>query len=224
MKAVHDIVFIIHARLTEEKIPGKVLKPFAGSTLFEILIRKLLKSDLIPTENIYASVYDYKLVEVSRKYHLNVFSRSVGSCSEDHDVKTVFNWSEDLDFPYYVRVNPCAPFLSLATIEDFISVFCKSDYRGMFGVVGHSNYVWNNNFQLLNPWPETECLVANRASTFYEAAHCLYAGHVDDLRRGIDMGSFRSRDDPHLYSISERESFYIREPWQFSMAEKDFQE
>ena len=41
MKDIKDIVFITNARLDSQRIPHKMIKPFSGSTLTEILIEKI---------------------------------------------------------------------------------------------------------------------------------------------------------------------------------------
>ena len=57
-KDIRDICFIIQSRLDSKRLPGKMLKPFAGSNLFEITINKLLNCSFIPNENIYLSFLD----------------------------------------------------------------------------------------------------------------------------------------------------------------------
>ena len=47
MKNIDDIAFVVQARLNSERVPNKMLKPFAGSNLFGIVLDKLLTSDVI---------------------------------------------------------------------------------------------------------------------------------------------------------------------------------
>ena len=47
MKNINDICVIIQARLSSERVPGKMLKPFAGTTLMDILFKKLEQSKII---------------------------------------------------------------------------------------------------------------------------------------------------------------------------------
>ncbi len=41
MKDINDIFVIVQARLSSERVPGKMLKPFAGTTLMDIIFKKL---------------------------------------------------------------------------------------------------------------------------------------------------------------------------------------
>ena len=68
MKNVDDIAFIVQARLNSERVPYKMLKPFAGTNLFGLVLDKLLTSEEIPSENIRASVYEAEL------FHENLFA------------------------------------------------------------------------------------------------------------------------------------------------------
>ena len=53
----------------------------------------------------------------------------------------------------------------------------------------------------------------------YEAAHCLYAGRLDNIGDGIWMGDFNKVGDIELYPISERECFDVDYEWQFNIFE-----
>ena len=55
--------------------------------------------------------------------------------------------------------------------------------------------------------------------TCYEAAHSLYAGTIEDIKKGIYMGSFKKQGDPNFFVMDEIECFDIDWPWQFEVAE-----
>ena len=41
MKDINDICILVQARLGSTRVPGKMLRPFAGTTLVDILFEKL---------------------------------------------------------------------------------------------------------------------------------------------------------------------------------------
>ena len=47
MKSVNDIAVIVQARTNSQRIPNKMLRPFANTNLFELVLSKLLKSKVI---------------------------------------------------------------------------------------------------------------------------------------------------------------------------------
>ena len=48
MKDIKDICVVVQARLGSERVPAKMLKDFAGTTLMDIMCQKILNSKSIP--------------------------------------------------------------------------------------------------------------------------------------------------------------------------------
>ena len=47
MKKLDDVCVLVQARLGSQRVPGKMLRPFAGTTLIDILFKKLKSSTII---------------------------------------------------------------------------------------------------------------------------------------------------------------------------------
>ena len=73
MKKISDIAFIIQARLDSKRIPEKMIRPFAGTNLFEIAIQKLVDSKLIPNSKIFTALFDPELQSIAENYPINIF-------------------------------------------------------------------------------------------------------------------------------------------------------
>ena len=58
MKDIKDVLVVVQARLNSERVPQKMIRPFNDTSLFEIAIKKILASKLIPKDNFYVSVYE----------------------------------------------------------------------------------------------------------------------------------------------------------------------
>lgn len=219
-KYIDDIVVVIQARLGSQRIPAKMLKPFAGTTLMDIAIEKILNSKVIPNDNFYVSVYEPELVQVCEKWGANVFYRSEKSAfSEGTPMTEMYEWWDKMpSFKYCVLVNACAPFLNIETIDNFVLDYANSDSDGMFGVIEKKNYFWNENKKFLTPLTEA-VMNTKTAQKTYEAAHCLYAGKMDKIGKGIWMGNFNKPGDIELFPMQERECFDIDYDWQFQLAE-----
>ena len=41
MKNINDILFIVQARVNSERAPQKMIRPFAGTNLFDIALKKI---------------------------------------------------------------------------------------------------------------------------------------------------------------------------------------
>ena len=223
MKDIKDIVFIIQARTQSTRVPNKMLKPFAGSNLFEIAVEKILSSKLIPKENILLSIMDDELIEIAKKHDINYFIRSEESTQEPVTLPKVFEWHDKIPFKYYVNVNGCNPLLKVETLESFVQQFMESSSRGQFGVFEKKTFLFSNEGQMLNKFYGEDKYLATLETKFvetcYEAAHSLYAGTVEDISKEIYMGSFKEPNDPEFFVMDEIECFDIDWPWQFELAE-----
>ena len=129
MKDLKDICFIIQARTNSSRLPGKMIKPFAESSLIEISIDKI-KNSIFPNENFYLSVNDEELIDIANKHNVNVFLRDKQSTRNDDVIPftlpEVFDWWDKLDYKYYILMNACNPLVKIDTINQFINEFINS--------------------------------------------------------------------------------------------------
>jgi CMP-N-acetylneuraminic acid synthetase len=224
MKSINDIVFIIQARTQSTRVPNKMLKPFADSSLFEIAVNKILQSDLIPKENFYLSIMDQELIDIAEKYNINYFIRSEESTQEPITLQKVFEWHDKLPFKYFVIINACNPLLKIETIDNFVKRFLEVDSNGLFGVFEKKTFLFNKEGAMLNRFFGEDKYLATLETKFvetcYEAAHSLYAGSTEDVSNGIYMGTFKAPGNPNFFVMDEIECFDIDWPWQFEVAEK----
>ena len=76
MKKIDDICVLVQARLGSQRIPGKMLRSFCGTTLVDILFEKLKKLKNFPLTNVRFSAYEEELKEVANKHGIEVYHRS----------------------------------------------------------------------------------------------------------------------------------------------------
>lgn len=223
MKDIKDIAFIIQARTQSTRVPNKMLRPFADSSLFEIAVRKILNSSIIPKENFYLSVMDDELIQIAKKYDVNTFIRSEESTQEPVTLQKALEWYNKLPFKYFVIVNACNPLLKVETIDSFVKQFIEGKSNGLFGVFEKKTFLFNSDGQMLNRFYGEDKYLATLETKFvetcYEAAHSLYAGSMEDIANGVYMGSFKTPGDPEFFVMDEIECFDIDWPWQFEVAQ-----
>lgn len=224
MKNIQDTVFIIQARTQSTRVPNKMLRPFAHSSLFEIAIEKILQSSIIPKDNFYLSIMDDELIDIAKKHNVNYFIRSEESTQEPVTLQKVFEWHCKLPFKHFVIINACNPLLKVETIDNFVKRFLEVDSNGLFGVFEKKTFLFNNEGKMLNRFFGEDKYLATLETKFvetcYEAAHSLYAGSTEDISNGVYMGTFKSPGDPNFFIMDEIECFDIDWPWQFEVAEK----
>jgi CMP-N-acetylneuraminic acid synthetase len=216
MKKIEDICFIVQARLDSKRMPKKMAKEFCGKTLLDITIEKLVDSKVIPNSNVYISLYDEELKQISSRYDVNIFNRSKNSVSESKEPRVVSEWCWMLPHKYFVTINACAPLLKIETIERFVTDYLHSESENMFAVFQKKNLIWDGDKNLIVKYPGS--LDTKLIDIVYEAAHCLYAGSKEQMSNNIYLGNF-TKNNPELWVMDELESFDIDYQWQFDVAE-----
>lgn len=220
MKKISQIAFLVQARLSSQRCPKKMIRPFGGTTLLDINIQKLVESEFIPNENIYVSVHEKELKDIASKYPVNIFERSEQSAnSEGTPMTEIYEWWDKLPHEHVVLTNACAPMLKTETIENFAKAFANSDSDGMFGVMAKKNYFWDDKGKFLTPF-EGAVMNTKFAKPIFEAAHVLYASKLSDIGKGIWMGDFSIPGQIELFEVEEQECFDIDYEWEFEIYEK----
>jgi CMP-N-acetylneuraminic acid synthetase len=221
MKNIKDVAIIVQARLSSERVPRKMVKPFAGTTLIDIFLEKVKKSKKIPLDNFFLSAHEDELVSIGNKHGVQIFHRSEKSAnSEGTPLGEMYEWWDKIPFKYAILINACAPMLEIKTIDNFIREYINSDSDGMFGVIAKKNYFWDNKGKMITPWPEGQaCMNTKMVGKTYEAAHCLYAGRLDKIGEGIWMGDFKKSGNIDLFKMREEEVLDIDYMWEFEAYE-----
>ena len=225
MKNIKDIAFIVQSRLNSERVLRKMLRPFAGTTLFKLVLDKLIESEVIPNSNIYASVHEEELRDIASKKDVRIYHRSYESANNDSDIRTIYEWHKYLPHKYVVLISGCNPLLKVETIDNFVKQFVFQKEENLFGVVKKHTYYWNMEGALITPWPAGQTVMNTKAvEPTYEAAHCLYASRRDLIAEQMFMGVFEEPGGIKLFDVPELEAFDIDMPWQFKVAEKLYYE
>ena len=196
-----------------------MVKPFAGTNLMQIAIDNMKNIKSLPLDNFYLSIYEPELLEIANDNKVNYFKRSEKSAnSEGTPLSEIYEWWDQLPYEYVVLVNACAPLLTSETIDSFVESYLQSDSDGMFGVIEKKNYIWDKDGEFLTPLKEG-IMNTKTADPIYEAAHCLYAGKMSNIGKGIWMGDFSKKGDIELAPMPEEECFDIDYQWQFDLGE-----
>ena len=223
-KRMEDICIVVQARLNSTRLPGKMLRPFADSTLIDILLEKLKKSAIIPRKNIYFAVGDEELKETGIKHGITIFERSEQSLlSEGHKIDEIFEWHDSLPHKYIIMISACTPLLKIETIDSFVQSFLDCNAQNLLGVFEKKTYFWNTNKEVATDWKNYGFMNTKLVDPVYEAAHCLYASRMDIIGEGYWM----SKDYPphlELFIVDEIEAFDIDHEWQFKVGEKLYEE
>ena len=214
-----EISIVVQSRLNSQRIPGKMLKPFVGTTLVDILLEKLTNLTSIDYSKVYFCAHEQELLKIASKYPVNTIKRSKASANEEKNIKILYEWVKEIPTEYIVMVSACNPLLKINTIDQFIYQYQNSDKEGAISVYESKNYFWSSENKMLNKWPEG---FTSMNTKFVEptkiAAHCMYGSRVDLIKKG-NWVTDKLPYEPELISMPEIEAFDIDEPWQFNVAE-----
>lgn len=220
MKNKNDICIVVQARLNSERVPQKMIRPFGDSNLFDIAIKKLLKSKVLPKKNIYVSVYEDTLKDIAKHHGVNIYERSKESANNDNSLQKIYEWHDKLPFKYVVKLNACSPLLKTETIDKFLKTFLNQEEENLFGVIEQKDYFWDSKGKLITPWPSDQTLMNTKAvEPTYKGAHVLYASRMDLISENKFMGDFQKEGGIKLFPMNELECFDIDYEWQFKVGE-----
>ena len=212
---------VVQSRMGSQRIPGKMLRDFAGTTLVDILLTKLTNLSTVSNSDIYFCVGDEELIEAGKRYPVNIVQRSEESLREEKDIKVLFDWHTQIPTEHLVMISACNPFLSTDTIDKFIKEYSESDDdQGAISVYEERGYFWNPEGEMMNKWPDG---FTSMNTKFVEptrvAAHCMYGSRVDLISKG-DWVTNKIPYQAQLITMPQFEAFDIDEEWQFTVAEK----
>lgn len=220
-----EIAIIVQARLASQRVPQKMIRPFAGTTLLDILFTKLAQLKSLPIEQVYISAYDKPIKAIAYNHGLEVFDRSEASALEEKSLPLIFEWHDKLpeQYKYVVMISACNPLLTAETIDGFIESFIASGDPGGFAVIPKKTYYWNAKGEAITDWKGSPTMNTKYADLIYEAAHCLYASRLDFIAKGYWMAE-SVPPQLTLYPMKELEAFDIDHEWQFTVGEKLYEE
>jgi CMP-N-acetylneuraminic acid synthetase len=195
-----------------------MLRPFAGKTLIDICLDKLASIADYP---VYFGAHEEVLLEKGRQRpNLNVVRRSLTSAESHSEARLVFEMLECIPQPYVCWVNPCHPFLAMATVQAAMRRFVAADCRAMTSVVLRKGWFYDGQFQALtNRAVQADTSLSDG---LFEVAH---AFHIYERERMLSDGRpwDNGPSDPTLHEIPEGEAWDIDTEEQFLMVEALFE-
>jgi CMP-N-acetylneuraminic acid synthetase len=225
MKDLKDICFIIQARTNSSRLPGKMIKPFAESSLIEISIDKI-KNSIFPNENFYLSVNDEELIDIANKHNVNVFLRDKQSTRNDDVIPftlpEVFDWWDKLDYRYYILMNACNPLVKIDTINQFINEFINSKDNGLFSVIEHKRFFYKKDGSTFQEFYGSDEAKVTFNTKYIEPIYSggpLRAGTMEDIGNHIYMGNFQQQNNPPFFIYPSDEYADIDYGWEFQSVE-----
>ena len=215
------IGIVVNGRLQSTRCPQKLIRNFAGTTLFEIAMKKLAK--LSANFNVYAGVAEKELIDIVDRYpEVKKLERSLEAVRPGYGahekVYEHYGWIEE---DLIMWLNPCHPLLSPDTIVNSIKIVENSAHPSYTSVVKTSDWIFNNEgLPLTNRSAET--LSTAHSTINYKVAHAFHFIRKKYFLKTSQVWTL-TKNDPNLIEIPEEENFDVNTETEFFIAEKAYE-
>lgn len=214
MRRPEEIAVFLNVRLRSRRCPGKMLRPFAGSTLLDICLGKVSE---LAWPKAYFGAHEEELLARAKDYPgLTVYRRSRASAEEDSDPRAIFEILEVIEEPYVMWVNPCVPLLTVETMRAGLRRFMAIDRPALTSVKRVVGWFYAADGRPLNRMAGN--VDTTRSEPVLQVAH---AFHIYDRARMLRTGRpwTNGPGDPDLFAIPEEEAHDIDTEEEFETVE-----
>ena len=214
---MRPISAVINARLSSTRVPKKLMRPFAGTTLIEIALEKL--NNLSFFENRYLAVADPELIELGQRYaNVDVLLRKPESIRAGvNDPSVSFAHYLDIPTEYIFIVNPCQPLLTEAAIRKAYDYFQNTDFDSYTAVVPSRDWIFDDAGGCLTR-KDPRNYSTNTGQVFMKASHSFHIVGKSFFKVNGYHWTFLA-DDPHLIEVDENEIIDVDSENDFKLAE-----
>ncbi len=222
---MNNIAVVLPVRKNSERVTEKMLRPFAGRSLFHICLEKLawLKEQ---GKSVFVAAYDEEFKRAARDMGVSVIDRSEASANSEDDPEA-YEFLNDINHEWICLVSACVPMLDKGTMLEFMEFFeyLTSSGRPGSGVVAVTDlrrYIWDQREDLsmvnLNPGDGN----SKRMHCLFPCANALYG-----FSRKTYLGEpykYWPGQQPIPHIIDDVEAFDIDTKKQFGAAEAIYRE
>ena len=157
-------------RTGSQRCPNKMLRPFAETTLTDIVLDKL-KACGAPS---FFAGLEPVFKQKCEAHGVSFIQREAKSASIDGPITEILSFLRSVEFTHLLLVSGCLPFLRVETIRQFLSACKESKCKPAFAVRCRQNYFMGIDRKPLNFNPSAHTINTKTVQPVYEFAHALY--------------------------------------------------
>ena len=207
-----DVGVFCTARTSSTRCKKKMIRPFANTTLTDILLSKLAKIG----DNVFFSGYEPLFKEKCDFHGVPFVQRTEKSALSEGPLLEVFDFLAEQPYEYFLFFNGCLPFLKTETISNFLDI-CIEDDKPKFAVLKRNNYFTDVNGNPYNFSKDLKIMDTKAVEPVHEFAHALYFYKKSYF---LEYGRYWNWSDVRYVEIEDGiEAFDIDTEEQFQMAE-----
>lgn len=208
---------VINARLGSTRLPQKLIRPFAGSSLIEVALEKLNQMDFF--ENRYLAVAEEPLKKLAPAYpNVTLLERNPESVKPGYgDHKVIYEHYGRIPSDYIFWLNPCHPLLSIETVKKAVEAFHQADHNSYTAVVQTTEWLFNEAGEPVTNTAHNMLSTAH-SNKFFKVTHGFHIFNKAYFLKTYQVWTM-TKDDPHLIEIPDAEDFDADTPVMFETAE-----
>jgi CMP-N-acetylneuraminic acid synthetase len=159
-----------YGRTRSARCPNKMLRPFGGTTLTDIVLEKLARLSR-PT---FFAGYEPAFRERAGRHGVRFVQRDERSATIDEPIVDILSFLRPEPFARLLYVNASLPFLEADAIEAFLADCLAHDSQPAFGVMRKSNHLITLDRRPLNFDIQARTINTKTVQPVLEFAHALY--------------------------------------------------
>ena len=206
-----SVLLLGTARERSTRLPRKMTRPFADTTLFDIYMSKLEKLRSIGLfDEIAVALWegDTILCNQARAYDVPIVGRSKESVTGLRARKDELHFLDSFTSDYVLWLNGCLPFLSIDTVVDAVRVFDGNpQIKSMTPVVREHNWFWWKRGEPINN-TDPMCVSTQGCPPVMRSVHAFHIFNRQVMLEHSCYWEFSSVGlDPFLYVVDDTVEF-----------------
>jgi GTP:adenosylcobinamide-phosphate guanylyltransferase len=170
---VADIGVFSFGRMQSQRCPNKMLRPFGGTTLTDIVLEKLAAVGRQGYETFYAGHED-QFAERARVHGVPFVRRSLHSVTIDGPIVEILGVLREVPHDYVLLVSGCLPFLRVETILGFLDARARGPLGPAFSVRCQRHHFVDEDRKAVNFDLAQKTLNTKTVRPLYELVDALY--------------------------------------------------
>ncbi len=215
-----SVSVVVNARAASSRVPEKLIRPFAGTTLLDIALDKLNGLDFF--ENRFLAAADREIIsklDPARHPNVRLLERSSDAVKKGvNPLQVTFAHYRRVPSDYIFVMNPCLPMLRPDTIKKAFDHFQSTDFSSYTAVVKTGDWIFDAEGRALtNSDPRN--VTTNKNVSFFKGCH---AFHIHSRKVFEESGLLWTFGvgDPHLIEIDPDDAVDVDTPHEFALAER----
>lgn len=218
MESNHQLAALVPMKGHSERVPGKNIRPFAGSPLFHWIADSLQKSQYI--SKIIINTDSQEIAQNALNYFdkVIIIDRPEAICGDMVSMNNIIEHDlSQIEGEHFLQTHSTNPLLTTATINKAIESYFDNlqSYDSLFSVTRHQVRMYSRDGRPINHNPN-ELIRTQDLEPIYEENSCFY---IFSRTSFTESGNRRIGLKPQMFEIDKIEAVDIDEEQDFQLAE-----